>query len=178
MNLESIPVWDFLAETGDLLIDRSMVLTAGDFSAGRFNAMTIGWGSFGVMWGLPFVQVVVRPVRYTFEFMERYEHFTLCAFPQAYQSAVQLLGAKSGRDGDKIAAAGLTPEASALVSAPGYAQAELTVECRKIYGDDFKPQNFLDPRIAKQYPHRDYHRMYFGEILAVFGRRSTKVKPE
>ena len=71
--------------------------------------MTISWGSLGVMWGRPFVQVVVRPQRYTFEFMERYQTFTLCAFPRQYHQALSLLGTKSGRDGDKIAEAGLTP---------------------------------------------------------------------
>jgi flavin reductase (DIM6/NTAB) family NADH-FMN oxidoreductase RutF len=148
---------------------QGMLLTSGDFAAGQFNAMTVGWGSMGVMWGLPFVQVVVRPVRYTYQFMEKFETFTVCVFSEAYSAALDLLGNKSGRDGDKISEAGLTPIASSRVAAPGYAQADLVFECRKIYWDDLEKAHFLDPRLEKKYPAKDYHRMYYGEILAMYG---------
>jgi flavin reductase (DIM6/NTAB) family NADH-FMN oxidoreductase RutF len=146
-----------------------LLLTSGDFSADRYNAMTVGWGSLGVMWGLPFVQVVVRPVRYTYEFMEQYETFTVCAFPGEYSRALNLLGTKSGRDGDKITASGLTVAPSMRVAAPSYAQAELVLECKKIYWDDLDQDHFLHPMIEKKYPNHDYHRIYYGEILAVMG---------
>lgn len=146
-----------------------MLLTNGDFTAGHFNTMTVGWGSLGVMWGRPFVQVVVRPTRYTYEFMEQYDTFTLCAFPEAYRQALQLLGTKSGRDGDKIAEAGLTPIASTLIPAPGFAEAGLIVECRKIYWQDMDPAHFLDLTIEKHYAKKDYHRIYFGEVVAING---------
>jgi hypothetical protein len=100
-----------------------LLLTSGDFSRNSFNAMTVGWGSLGYMWRKPFVQVVVRPVRYTYEFIEKYDTFTLCAFPKKFHSAMQLLGTKSGRNGDKISESGLTPMASTMISAPGYAEA-------------------------------------------------------
>jgi flavin reductase (DIM6/NTAB) family NADH-FMN oxidoreductase RutF len=146
-----------------------MLLTSGDFAAGRFNTMTVGWGSLGVMWGRPFVQVVVRPTRYTYGFMEQYDTFTLCAFPEAYRQALQLLGTKSGRDGDKIAEAGLTPVASTQVAAPGFAEADLIVECRKMYWQDMDPAHFLDPTIDNHYAKKDYHRVYFGEVVAIHG---------
>jgi flavin reductase (DIM6/NTAB) family NADH-FMN oxidoreductase RutF len=136
--------------------------------------MTIGWGSFGVMWGIPFVQVVVRPIRYTYEFMEEYDTFTVCAFPEIYAEALQLLGSKSGRDGDKIADAGLIPIQSTKVSAPSYVEAELVLECRKIYWDDMENSHFLDTRIEKNYPRKDYHRIYYGEIVAVSGEEQYK----
>ena len=148
---------------------QGMLLTSGDFKSGHFNAMTVGWGSLGVMWGLPFVQVVVRPVRYTYQFMEKYDTFTVCAFSETYAPALDLLGNKSGRDGDKISESGLTPIASSLVTAPGYAQADLILECRKIYWDDLEKAHFLDPRLEKKYPAKDYHRAYFGEIVAIHG---------
>lgn len=148
---------------------QGMLLTSGDFKTGHFNAMTVGWGSLGVMWGLPFVQVVVRPVRYTYQFMEKYDTFTVCAFSEAYAPALKLLGNKSGRDGDKIGESGLTPIASTLVAAPGFAQAALILECRKIYWDDLEKTQFLDPRLEKKYPAKDYHRIYYGEILSIQG---------
>jgi flavin reductase (DIM6/NTAB) family NADH-FMN oxidoreductase RutF len=146
-----------------------LLLTCGDFEARQYNAMTISWGSLGVMWGRPFFQVVVRPQRYTFQFMERFDTFTVCAFPKEYHQALSLLGAKSGRDGDKIAEAGLTPAAATCVAAPAYNEAGLVIECRKIYWQNVDPGHFLDPAIARNYPQKDYHRIYYGEILAVQG---------
>jgi flavin reductase (DIM6/NTAB) family NADH-FMN oxidoreductase RutF len=99
--------------------------------------------------------------------MEQYDTFTLSAFPEKHRQAIQILGSRSGRDGDKIAAAGLTPIAATRVAAPGFAEAELTLECRKMYWDDLDPRQFLDATIAKNYPQKDYHRVYFGEIVAV-----------
>ena len=148
---------------------QGMLLTSGDFAAGHFNTMTVGWGSLGVMWGRPFVQVVVRPTRYTYGFMEQYESFTLCAFPEACRQALQILGTKSGRDGDKIAEAGLTPIVSTQVSAPGFAEADLVVECRKMYWQDMDPSHFLDPAIENHYAKKDYHRITFGEVVAING---------
>jgi flavin reductase (DIM6/NTAB) family NADH-FMN oxidoreductase RutF len=148
---------------------QGMLLTSGDFAADQFNTMTVGWGSLGMMWGRPFVQVVVRPTRYTYQFMERYNTFTLCAFPDEHRQALQLLGTKSGRDGDKIAEVGLTPIAPTQVAAPGFAEADLIVECRKMYWQDMDPAHFLDPAIEKHYAKKDYHRIYFGEVVAING---------
>lgn len=146
-----------------------LLLTSGDFTAGSYNAMTVGWGSFGTMWGRPFAQVVVRPQRYTFEFIERYDTFSLCAFPPAYHEALSLVGTRSGRDTDKLAQAGLTPIAGTCVAAPIYEQAELAVECQKVYWQDLDPAHFLSDATHKHYPRHDYHRVYFGEILAISG---------
>ena len=33
----------------------------------------------------------------------------------------------------------------------------------------FDPARFLDPTIDRNYPDKDYHRMYFGEIVTVAG---------
>lgn len=160
---------ELLLETVKLWEDQWLLLTSGDFKTGHYNSMTVAWGSFGWMWEKPFAQVVVRPVRYTYEFMEKYESFTLCAFPRKYRKALSILGTASGRDEDKIARAGLTPAACAQVAAPAFAEAELVMECRKIYWDDLKPDHFLDTEIDTHYPNKDYHRIYFGEILAIEG---------
>jgi len=169
MNRKKIAIEDFLFKPMANWDGQGMLLTSGDFPSGHFNAMTVGWGSMGIMWGLPFVQVVVRPVRYTYQFMEKYDTFTVCAFSETYAPALDLLGNKSGRDGDKISESGLTPIASTLVAAPGYAQAALILECRKIYWDDLEKSQFLDPRLEKKYPAKDYHRVYYGEIVTILG---------
>lgn len=145
-----------------------LLLCAGEYASGHFNAMTISWGSYGQIWDRMFFQVVVRPTRYTYEFMERYDTFTLSAFtPEKYRKALSLLGSRSGRESDKISLAGLTPVPSYRVAAPSFAEAYLVIECRKIYWQDLDPSHFLDPAIEENYPRRDYHRIYFGEILVV-----------
>lgn len=145
------------------------LLTSGDFYVGHFNTMTIGWGAIGTMWSKPFAFVAVRHSRYTYEFMEKYATFTLSAFPQNYHQALSLLGNRSGRDGDKITESGLTPIASQIVVAPSFSEAELVIECQKIYYNDLNPAHFIDEDIYRHYSNRDFHRIYYGEILAVFG---------
>ncbi len=169
MERKPIAIENFTVKAYGLFEVDWLLLTSGDFESGHYNAMTISWGSLGVMWNRPFAQVVVRPVRYTFEFIQKYDTFTLCAFPPAYHKALSLLGTKSGRDGNKIAEAQLTAVKASRAAAPAFAEAELVIECRKIYWQDFEPQNFLDTRIEQNYPRKDYHRIIFGEIMAVEG---------
>jgi flavin reductase (DIM6/NTAB) family NADH-FMN oxidoreductase RutF len=168
MPLTAIDPNQFIVKAVDIWDNPGMLLTSGDFETGHFNTMTVGWGSLGVMWSKPFVQVVVRPTRYTYGFMERYDSFTLCAFPRTNRKALSFLGSRSGRDSDKIKEAGLTPIASTVVCAPAFAEANLIFECKKMYWDDFHPANFLKPTIEKNYPLKDYHRIYFGEIVRLF----------
>lgn len=168
MPLQTIQPFELKIEAIQLWED-SLLLTAGDLKAGRYNTMTVGWGGFGMMWSAPTVMVAVRPTRYTFEFIEAYDTFTLCAFPDRYAAALNLLGVRSGRDGDKIAAAGLTPIPAEGVAAPAFAEANLVVSCRKLYWADFDPTHFCDPSIDHHYPRKDYHRQYLGEILSIKG---------
>lgn len=168
MDRKSVPIHDFVTRPYHLFDQQWLLLTSGDFHKGHFNAMTISWGAIGFMWDRPLIVTVVRPTRYTYEFINRYDTFTVCAFPESCRDALALLGSKSGRDGDKIAESGLTPVASQMVAAPSFAEAELVVECRKIYWQDIDPGHFLDPSIEKSYPQQDYHRAYFGEVVGIF----------
>jgi flavin reductase (DIM6/NTAB) family NADH-FMN oxidoreductase RutF len=145
------------------------LLTGGDFAAGKFNTMTVAWGSIGNMWDRPFVLAVVRPTRYTYGFMEQYPTFTLSLLPDRYRQALNFCGTKSGRDVDKVAATGLTPIAGRSVAAPAFDEAELIIECRQIYVDDYAPEKFLDPKIDDNYRLKDYHRLYYGQIEAIQG---------
>ena len=169
MNREKISFDDFIFPAIKNWQGQGMLLTCGDWQTGHFNTMTIGWGSIGVMWSMPFIQVVIRPVRYTYHFTEKYDTFTVSSFSEEFAPALKLLGTTSGRDGDKIKKSGLLPIASANVPSPGFAQAELILECRKIYWQDMDKTHFLDPGLEDKYPAKDYHRIYYGEILSIFG---------
>ncbi len=169
MKLEPIAITDFTARIFETWDKGWFLLSAGSFADKKFNCMTVSWGMMGTMWNKPIVQVVVRPSRYTFEFIETAPDFTLCAFPEDQRKALSLLGSKSGREGDKIAAAGITPIASSLVTAPCYAEANLVIECRKVFTDAYKPASFIDPDIEKNYGGSNYHHVYYGEVLAIRG---------
>ncbi len=174
MKLFDIPVNDFDLRINDLWYNRWFLLTSGSWEKKDFNAMTVAWGYFGIMWNKPVAAVVVRPTRFTYEYIEKYDDFSLSAFGKDYKEDLGYLGSHSGRDGDKIGETKLTPAASSVIGSPSFEEAELIVECRKIYRDDFKPENFLDPEIDKHYPEKDYHRMYFGEILKISGTQKYK----
>jgi flavin reductase (DIM6/NTAB) family NADH-FMN oxidoreductase RutF len=169
MPLIHIPFEKLRIRSHDLWKNQWLVLACGDYHAKTFNAMTVAWGSLGEMWNRPFAQVVVRPTRHTHGFMEKFSTFTLCAFPEACRKALSFIGSRSGRDGDKISESGLTPVPSLRVPAPCFEEAELVIECRKMYWDDFDPHHFLDPSIDSLYPQKDYHRIYFGEVVEIRG---------
>ena len=169
MENQTIPIDKLRVNIHHLWDKGWFLLTSGNFAHKKFNSMTVSWGSLGIMWGKPIVQVVVRPTRYTFKFMEESPDFTLCAFPETCRKALNLLGSRSGRDSDKIKESGLTSCKSSRVVSPSYVEANLVIECKKIYSDVFKPELFLDPSIESHYQLGDYHRFYIGEILNTRG---------
>jgi len=169
MNYKSIEPSELQGNIFDMIGEKWMLLTAKKYkSDNTVNTMTASWGGMGIMWGKPIVFCVVRPVRYTYEFMEEADYFTLSFFPEGYKDALGLLGTKSGRFGDKIAEAGLTVlDVDGLNDkAATFTEAELTITCKKIYYQDVNPANFQDETLDQSnYPKKDYHRMYFGEIV-------------
>ena len=149
--------------------DDWFLLTSGKLPDGSYNTMTVAWGSIGVMWSRPFAMAVVRPTRYTYEFMERNPDFTLSMLGQEYHDALMLCGTRSGREMDKVAESGLTPVAGRRVGSPAFDEALLIVECRTIYRDWIRPEGFMDPSLDDNYSAGDYHRVYYGEIVHVEG---------
>ena len=140
-----------------------MLITAG--APGSYNTMTASWGGMGVIWGKNVCFCVIRPQRYTYQFMEKADNFTLSFFNEEHRDALNVCGTKSGRDIDKAAATGLVPIAGTLEGTTCFEQARMVIECRKIYYQDIDPKHFVDPEIDKNYPIQDYHRMYVGEIV-------------
>jgi len=146
----------------------TFLLTAGE--PGKYNTMTCGWGAWGVLWNKPVVFVFVRPTRHTYGFANDSGTFTVCFLPKTHRRALQFCGSHSGRDCDKAREAGLTPEAAGNGSVY-FREARLVMECRKIYIHDLDPSNFEEKDIDRNYPKRDYHRMYVGEVTRVLERK-------
>ena len=142
-----------------------MALAAG--REGDMNAMTIGWGTWGVLWGRPVVTVYVSSSRYTYDFMERNDYFTVTGFPAERKPALSYIGSHSGRDSDKLQEAGLTPEFTELGN-PIFREANLAVECKLLYKQPFDVEQVPD-RIQQMYANgTGVHTMYVGEILHVW----------
>lgn len=141
-----------------------MLITAGNHD--KHNTMTASWGGVGELWGKYVSTIYIRPQRYTLEFVEQEEYYSLCFFGPEYRDALALCGSKSGRDIDKDQAAGITAQFDQ--AAPYYEQARLVFICRKLYRQDMESQCFLDKELLKQYyPQNDLHRMFIGEIVKV-----------
>ena len=135
---------------------------------GNMNLMTISWGTVGELWNKPVFIVYVSTSRYTHRFMEENDYFTVTHFPESMRDKLAYLGRVSGRDEDKVAGAGLTVEFTELGN-PIYAEADLAIECKKIYGQQFDAD--LMPAEQRQWYERNglgIHSMYIGEIIHVW----------
>ena len=139
------------------------LLTAGDKE--KFNTMTVSWGGLGTIWNRPVATVYVRTSRYTHEFMDNNEYFTVSFYPEEYKNVLGVLGSKSGRDIDKQHDSGLT--AKELSQSMTFEEAEVTLVCRKLFVQRLEKENML-PEIAKQYYDGDaLHDMYIGEVVEI-----------
>jgi flavin reductase (DIM6/NTAB) family NADH-FMN oxidoreductase RutF len=163
-KLLPINVFNITDNTFKLIAKDWMLVTAGKLES--FNTMTASWGTFGELWHKKICVCFVRPVRHTYQFMEESDTFTLTFFGEEHRDALKFCGSHSGRDVNKMAQTGLTPAATETGSVY-FKEARLVIECRKIYIHDLDPANFLDPAIDKEYPDKDYHRMYIGEVIQV-----------
>lgn len=135
---------------------------------GDMNLMTIAWGTLGQLWAKPVVIVYVSTSRYTYEYMEKNDYFTVTHFPASMRQKLQYLGTASGRNEDKVKGAELTVEYTELGN-PIFAEADLAIECKKIYSDQFKADKMpIERRQWHEETGTGIHVMYVGEIVNVW----------
>ena len=139
------------------------LLTAGNMDS--FNMMTISWGGLGTLWGLPVATVYVKPIRYTHEFMEKSEYFTVSFFSEAYREDLKILGSKSGRDGNKLSLTKLT--ACAFGGCVGYKEAEQVLLCKKIYRQDLDLSEIPESAVRTYYLKEAPHTIYIGQVIDI-----------
>lgn len=146
-----------------------MLITAGNSES--FNTMTASWGGLGVLWRKNVAFAFIRPNRYTFEYTEREDYFTLTFFSEEYRKALNFCGTKSGRDCDKCKETGLSPVFDE--NAPYFAEASLVIVCKKLYAQDLIEDCVVDKdavvplNIGEANP---YHKLYVGEIVKTLVR--------
>lgn len=145
--------------------DEKWALVTAGKSRASCNTMTVSWGHLGSLWShdIPTAIVYIRPSRYTKEFIDSNDCFSLSFLDEEYRNDLNYLGTHSGRDEDKISNTSLT-----IVNddrAAYFAEASLVLICKKLYAQEIKEENFVDKDVMdKTYPLRDFHTMYIGEI--------------
>ncbi|MCD7708848.1 MAG: flavin reductase family protein [Clostridiales bacterium] len=143
------------------------LVTAGDKN--KANTMTISWGGLGVIWAKNVVYVFIRESRYTKEFMDRLEFFSVSFLGEEYRESLSYCGSHSGRDVNKFHMAGLTPAYKLGIPYPD--ESNLVLLCRKMAAVPITEEHFTDPHILEQfYGDRDMHTMYVGEIIEAMAR--------
>jgi flavin reductase (DIM6/NTAB) family NADH-FMN oxidoreductase RutF len=164
MSFKEIEVKSLSMNPFTLIGDEWLLITAG--TEGKFNTMTASWGGLGVFWGKNSATIYIRPGRYTKQFVDSNDTFTLSFFKEDYKKALGLCGSLSGRDVNKVEKANLTPvfnEGNTY-----FQEAKMVIICKKMYHTEIVPESFDNPSFdEKIYPEKDYHTIYIGEILKV-----------
>ena len=106
MNYKEINPIDLNESTFRLIGHDWMLVTAANNS--RVNTMTASWGGFGVLFNKNVAFIFVRPQRFTKEFVDGSDRFSLTFFDKSFKKELSYLGTASGKDEDKINKAGLT----------------------------------------------------------------------
>ncbi|MGO1044151.1 flavin reductase [Clostridioides difficile] len=141
-----------------------LLITAGN--SDKFNTMTASWGGVGVYWSKNVVTTYIRPQRYTKEFVDNNDTFTIAFFDEKYREALNICGTISGRDINKVEKAELTPYF--VDDTVAFEEANMILVCKKLYHDTMPPENFdAKENDEKWYPNKDYHTMYISEVVKV-----------
>ncbi len=156
---------DYVKETIKAF-DEGRVLLVSQGKEGSPNVMAIGWGTIGIIWQRPVFVVLVRPSRHTYKLIEEAGEFTVNIVPPQLKEVVQYCGTVSGRDHNKFKEKQLTAIPSKKVKAPTIKECVLHFECRVVHKNDVIPSELEKSIIPALYPKGDFHRVYFGEILA------------
>ena len=157
-------IFDLFKETTDQLDGDGALLIAGQPP----NPMTIGWGTMGIIWGMPVMQVYVRPTRYTYGLMEAATEFSVCFLPKEQGRELAICGTQSGRDTDKMAMCGFRAEKGILIRTPFIQGSSFHYECRIVHKHPLDPETLDRKVIRRYYPKKDFHMVYYGEILGTF----------
>lgn len=134
---------------------------------GAVNTMTVSWGGAGILWGKEVATIYIRPNRYTKEFIDAGNMFTISFFGGDHKKELGYLGKVSGRDEDKIKTVGFHVEM--IEDQPTFEESNLVFVCKKLYADTIKSECFLERELdEKWYPDEEYHTMYIAEIVSAY----------
>ena len=172
-GFKKIDVRKDFTENGFQWFHDAELLAAGNRE--KSNAMTIGWGGIGTLWGRTALTVYVAEKRYTMEFMDQADYFTVMAFGVEHGNVLRYMGTKSGRNEDKAAALGLHTAYTAN-GTPYYTEAEMVIECKIMYAAPFDAQYFKSDVPRNMYANfpAGVHSMYIGEVVNAWKKEQDK----
>ena len=166
---------DYLKETYKMLGHGGLLLASVD-AQGNPSAMTIGWGTVGIIWGKPIFVVLVRPSRYTYDLIEITDDFTVNVPTHELADEMSYFGTVSGRDQDKFKAKRLTTISGKKVKSPIVEECVIHYECKVVHKNDVIPDELAEGIRKNAYRRGNFHRIYFGEILEVYADSDAKKK--
>lgn len=147
----------------DKMIQKGCLLTAGNIN--DYNTMTIGWGMVGTIWRKKTFIVYVKPCRYTYDFMENNDYFTVSFYNENHKTAMAYLGTKSGRDCNKIKDCNFHPVQ--IENSVTFEEAYCTILCKKYYCSDIDYNKVPEEAADRYYTDNCLHRVYYGEIIKI-----------
>lgn len=158
--------YNFNLEKNMELLSKGAFLTTNDKD--KTNSMTISWGSIGYMWNRPVFTVMVRPQRHTFELIESENEFTVSIPYNEMKEEIAFLGTKSGKDMDKLKELNINTVNVDEIETPILDFDGAHFVCKIVYKREMTEDN-LDKEINDlKYPGKDYHTLYFGEIVGTY----------
>ena len=140
----------------------------------KVNSMTIAWGNIGFIWGKPVFMAMVRPQRYTYEIIEKSNEFTVTIPYEELKNAIGFLGSKSGRDMDKLAELNIKTINGEKINTPVLDVEGMHFECKVVYKTTMTAENLNVDINRSKYPGKDYHTLYFGEIVSSYVTEESK----
>lgn len=130
------------------------------------NTMTIGWGNIGIIWSKPIFMIAVRYSRYTYDILEKAKDFTISVpINKNLKKELAYCGTYSGKDVDKFKECNLILRDGLSVASPVIENCELHYECKIVYKQAMEPATLDESIKDRYYKDKDYHILYFGEIV-------------
>ena len=172
MNKEKMAYDEYFGQVNKILGSSGLLLAAGGLEKPT-NAMAIGWGSLGIVWGRPMWVVLVRPSRFTYELIEESKEFTVNVPSADMAKAVAYCGSHSGRDEDKLAKLGLSVARGQQVNSGVIEACPINYECQVVGKSDIVPEMLAEAVKSEYYGQGDYHRVYFGQVLAAYADKKA-----
>ena len=162
--LKTITPKELERNTFSLIGEDWMLITAE--KDGAINTMTASWGGLGVFCGKDVAFTFIRPQRYTKEFVDSADTFSISVLPDKYRKELSYLGTVSGRDENKIEKACLTT--AYCDGTPYFEEADTVIICKKLCAADLKESDFIQKQMCdKWFATKDFHTVYISEIIKV-----------
>lgn len=159
-------IWKKSHQIFNKIPNPGIILATGDNKTNK-NIMTIGWLQLGFIWKDPVVTILVRPSRYSYKLLQEHDEFTLNVMPDTFVKEIAFCGVKSGAYCDKFKETGLKIASTKKIFSVALKDAEIILECKRLYKTNIEPENLNDLILARYYGEGDFHQIIIGMILNI-----------